>query len=113
MNAFAMKADSQAPLLEIKDVTKRFGGLVALDKVSFSLTPGEIIGLIGPNGAGKTTLVNVITGMQQADSGEIFFQGTPLHRLAAYQIARRGIGRTTQSAWPPSSMESPLSANAT
>jgi branched-chain amino acid transport system ATP-binding protein len=100
MSAFAMKADSQAPLLEVKDVTKRFGGLVALNKVSFSLTPGEIIGLIGPNGAGKTTLVNVITGMQQVDSGEVFFQGTPLHRLAAYQIARRGIGRTFQIVQP-------------
>jgi branched-chain amino acid transport system ATP-binding protein len=100
MNAVAMKADSQAPLMELKGVTKRFGGLVALNNVSFSLRPGEIIGLIGPNGAGKTTLVNVITGMQQADSGEISFQGTPIHRLAAYQIARRGIGRTFQIVQP-------------
>jgi branched-chain amino acid transport system ATP-binding protein len=95
-----MKADAQAPLMELKGVTKRFGGLVALNEVSFALRPGEIIGLIGPNGAGKTTLVNVITGMQQADSGEIFFQGTPIHRLAAYQIARRGIGRTFQIVQP-------------
>jgi branched-chain amino acid transport system ATP-binding protein len=90
----------QAPLMELKGVTKRFGGLVALNKVSFALRPGEIIGLIGPNGAGKTTLVNVITGMQQVDSGEIFFQGTAIHRLAAYQIARRGIGRTFQIVQP-------------
>ena len=100
MNAVAMKADSQAPLMELKGVTKRFGGLVALNGVSFALKPGEIIGLIGPNGAGKTTLVNVITGMQQADSGEIFFQGAAIHRLAAYQIARRGIGRTFQIVQP-------------
>jgi branched-chain amino acid transport system ATP-binding protein len=100
MNAVAMKADSQAPLMELKGVTKRFGGLVALNNVSFALRAGEIIGLIGPNGAGKTTLVNVITGMQQADSGEVFFQGTPIHRLAAYQIARRGIGRTFQIVQP-------------
>jgi branched-chain amino acid transport system ATP-binding protein len=100
MNAVAMKADSQAPLMQLKGVTKRFGGLVALNDVSFALRAGEIIGLIGPNGAGKTTLVNVITGMQQADSGGIFFQGVPIHRLAAYQIARRGIGRTFQIVQP-------------
>ena len=86
--------------MELKGVSKRFGGLVALNDVSFALKPGEIIGLIGPNGAGKTTLVNVITGMQPADSGEVFFQGTPIHRLAAYQIARRGIGRTFQIVQP-------------
>jgi branched-chain amino acid transport system ATP-binding protein len=100
MNAIAMKADSQASLMELKGVTKRFGGLVALNNVSFALRPGEIIGLIGPNGAGKTTLVNVITGMQQADSGEIFFEGAPINRLPAYQIARRGIGRTFQIVQP-------------
>jgi branched-chain amino acid transport system ATP-binding protein len=100
MNPVAMKADAAAPLMELKGVTKRFGGLIALNKVSFALRPGEIIGLIGPNGAGKTTLVNVITGMQQVDSGEIFFQGTAIQRLAAYQIARRGIGRTFQIVQP-------------
>lgn len=100
MIAFAANADSQTPLMQLSGVTKRFGGLVALNNVSFTLMPGEIIGLIGPNGAGKTTLVNVITGVQQVDSGEIFFQGAPIHSLAAYQIARRGIGRTFQIVQP-------------
>jgi branched-chain amino acid transport system ATP-binding protein len=100
MNALAARADTQTPLMQLCGVTKRFGGLVALNNVSFALMPGEIIGLIGPNGAGKTTLVNVITGTQQVDSGEIFFQGVPIHRLAAYQIARRGIGRTFQIVQP-------------
>jgi branched-chain amino acid transport system ATP-binding protein len=100
MISVAANADSSMPLMQISGVTKRFGGLVALNNVSFALMPGEIIGLIGPNGAGKTTLVNVITGMQQVDSGEIFFQGAPIHRLPAYQIARRGIGRTFQIVQP-------------
>jgi branched-chain amino acid transport system ATP-binding protein len=100
MNALAMKAASQAPLMRVAGVTKRFGGLVALNNVSFDLTPGEIIGLIGPNGAGKTTLVDVITGVQRPDSGEIFFEGERIDRARAYQIARRGIGRTFQIVQP-------------
>ena len=100
MNALAMKAASQAPLMRVAGVTKRFGGLVALNNVSFDLTPGEIIGLIGPNGAGKTTLVDVITGVQRPDAGEIFFEGERIDRARAYQIARRGIGRTFQIVQP-------------
>jgi branched-chain amino acid transport system ATP-binding protein len=100
MNAFAMATDSQTPLMQVSGVTKRFGGLVALNDVSFDLMPGEIIGLIGPNGAGKTTLVNVITGMQRPDSGQIFFEGGRIDRAHAYQIARRGIGRTFQIVQP-------------
>jgi branched-chain amino acid transport system ATP-binding protein len=100
MNAFAIRAESQAPLMRVSGVTKRFGGLVALNNVSFDLVPGEIIGLIGPNGAGKTTLVNVITGMEQPDSGKIFFEGERIDRARAYQIARRGIGRTFQIVQP-------------
>jgi len=86
--------------MRLSGVTKRFGGLVALNKVSFDLMPGEIIGLIGPNGAGKTTLVNVITGVQRPDSGEVFFEGERIDRIAAYKIARRGIGRTFQIVQP-------------
>jgi branched-chain amino acid transport system ATP-binding protein len=86
--------------MRVAGVTKRFGGLVALNKVSFDLVPGEIIGLIGPNGAGKTTLVNVITGVEQPDAGEIFFEGWRIDRVPAYQIARRGIGRTFQIVQP-------------
>jgi branched-chain amino acid transport system ATP-binding protein len=100
MNALAMKAASQAPLMRVAGVTKRFGGLVALNNVSFDLTSGEIIGLIGPNGAGKTTLVDVITGVQRPDAGEIFFEGERIDHARAYQIARRGIGRTFQIVQP-------------
>ena len=87
-------------LMQIAGVTKRYGGLVALNNVSLDLTPGEIIGLIGPNGAGKTTLVNVITGVQQPDEGTITFEGKRIERTPAYQIARRGIGRTFQIVQP-------------
>ena len=87
-------------LMQIAGVTKRYGGLVALNNVSLDLTSGEIIGLIGPNGAGKTTLVNVITGVQQPDEGTIAFEGRRIERMPAYQIARRGIGRTFQIVQP-------------
>jgi branched-chain amino acid transport system ATP-binding protein len=100
VSAFASKPVSEAPLMKVAGVTKRFGGLLALNDVSFDLIPGEIIGLIGPNGAGKTTLVNVITGMQRPDSGEIFFEGRRIDRTPAYRIARRGIGRTFQIVQP-------------
>jgi branched-chain amino acid transport system ATP-binding protein len=100
MSALAEQAIVPAPLMQIEGVTKRYGGLVALDNVSLELAPGEIVGLIGPNGAGKTTLVNVITGVQQPDAGKILFEGHRIDRLPAYQIARRGIGRTFQIVQP-------------
>ncbi len=88
------------PLLQVSHITKRFGGLVALRDVSFDLSGGEIVGLIGPNGAGKTTLVNVITGVERADRGTIEFEGERIDGLPAYQIARKGIGRTFQVVQP-------------
>jgi len=100
MSALAHEANAPAPLMRIENVTKRYGGLVALDNVSLSLVPGEIIGLIGPNGAGKTTLVNVITGVQRPDEGKIFFEGGRIDRMPAYRIARHGIGRTFQIVQP-------------
>jgi branched-chain amino acid transport system ATP-binding protein len=100
MNALAQQVAVATPLLQVAGVTKRYGGLVALNNVSLALTQGEIIGLIGPNGAGKTTLVNVITGVQQPDEGEILFEGKRIDRTPAYQIARRGIGRTFQIVQP-------------
>jgi branched-chain amino acid transport system ATP-binding protein len=100
MNALAQQATPAPPLMQIVGVTKRYGGLVALNRVSLALTQGEIIGLIGPNGAGKTTLVNVVTGVQQPDEGEILFEGKRIDRTPAYQIARRGIGRTFQIVQP-------------
>ncbi|GAC1539510.1 MAG: ABC transporter ATP-binding protein [Herpetosiphon sp.] len=84
-------------VLEGRSITRRFGGLVAVDGVSFSVTDGEIFGLIGPNGAGKTTLFNVMTGMQRASSGSLQFRGREISRLPAHKIARLGMARTFQN----------------
>ncbi len=89
-----------APLMQLSHVTKRYGGLVALNDVTLDLAPGEIVGLIGPNGAGKTTLVNVITGTQEPDEGTITFEGERIDRTPAYRIARHGVGRTFQIVQP-------------
>lgn len=88
------------PLLELREVSRRFGGLAAVNNVSLSVRPGEIIGLIGPNGAGKTTLVNVITGVHPASSGSVLFNGRDVTRCAPWQAARAGIGRTFQIVQP-------------
>jgi branched-chain amino acid transport system ATP-binding protein len=85
------------PLLETKDLTVKFGGLTALDEVTFSIKRGEILGLIGPNGAGKTTCFNAITGVYRPTSGSVTFDGSPLGRIKRYQITRRGIARTFQN----------------
>ena len=82
--------------LEVKDISRHFGGILALNRVSFQLDQGGITSLIGPNGAGKTTLINVITGLYPADQGRIHFQGENIAGLAAHSIAARGIGRTFQ-----------------
>jgi len=84
-------------LLETKDLTVKFGGLTALDAVSFSIKRGEILGLIGPNGAGKTTCFNAITGVYRPSSGSVTFDGEPLGRIKRHQITRRGIARTFQN----------------
>ena len=83
-------------VLEIKDVTKRFGGVTAVNRCSLALAPGKIYGLIGPNGSGKTTLFNCITGLDPRDTGEIHFRGDRIDGLKPHQVARRGIGRTFQ-----------------
>ncbi|AZG09737.1 ABC transporter ATP-binding protein [Pigmentiphaga sp. H8] len=83
-------------ILEIRNVTRRFAGLVAVNQVSFTLGEGEILGLIGPNGAGKTTLVSLISGTLAPTNGEILYQGKPISHLPAYRRARQGIGRTFQ-----------------
>jgi branched-chain amino acid transport system ATP-binding protein len=85
------------PTLEAKQLTRRFGGLVAVNNVSFAVNPGEIFGLIGPNGAGKTTLFNLITGLIQPSSGQLLHQGEEISRLRPFQIANRGIARTFQN----------------
>ena len=84
-------------LLEVDDVTIKFGGLTALDSVTFDIREGEILGLIGPNGAGKTTCFNVMTGVYQATSGQVRFDGTPLGRMKKYKITKLGIARTFQN----------------
>ncbi|MBB3606834.1 branched-chain amino acid transport system ATP-binding protein [Mycolicibacterium sp. BK556] len=84
-------------LLATKDLTVKFGGLTALDSVSFDIKRGEILGLIGPNGAGKTTCFNAITGVYRPSSGSVTFDGAPLGRIKRHQITRRGIARTFQN----------------
>jgi branched-chain amino acid transport system ATP-binding protein len=84
-------------LLELEDVTRTFGGVVALDGVSMGVGEGEIAGLIGPNGAGKTTAFNVVTRLYAPDSGRIGFDGEDLLRLRAHRIVERGIARTFQN----------------
>lgn len=84
-------------LLEVRGVGKVFGGLAALNEVSFALDQGEILGLIGPNGAGKTTLFNVITAFLVPTSGEIFFEGQKISGLKAHAITQKGINRTFQN----------------
>jgi branched-chain amino acid transport system ATP-binding protein len=90
-------APDRAPILEVKGITKRFGGLVALSEVSFSINKGEIYGLIGPNGAGKTTLFNVLTGIYRQDEGEFRFERSLLRNATPDRIARLGIARTFQN----------------
>jgi branched-chain amino acid transport system ATP-binding protein len=87
-------------ILELKDVSKRFGGITALSNVSLSLSEGEIVALIGPNGAGKTTLVNAITGTHNASSGKVLFQGKDVTAQQPYQAARSGLARTFQVVQP-------------
>jgi branched-chain amino acid transport system ATP-binding protein len=91
-------------LLELEDVTRRFGGLNAVEGVSFSVAQGEILGLIGPNGAGKTTLINLITGVHPANRGAVRFDGLDITRRRPYQIARMGLARTFQIVQPFSKM---------
>jgi branched-chain amino acid transport system ATP-binding protein len=86
-----------APILEVEGITKRFGGLVALSQVGFSINKGEIYGLIGPNGAGKTTLFNVLTGLYRHDEGRFRFEGNVLENMTPDRIAALGIARTFQN----------------
>ena len=94
----------EAALLELKGVTKRFGGVAALNGVDISVTRGEILGMIGPNGAGKTTLLNCISGVYKPDAGEIRWQGMPIQGMRPHRVAKLGIGRTFQIVKPFGSM---------
>jgi len=84
-------------LLSVENVTRRFGGIVALADVSLDAEAGEIVGLIGPNGAGKTTVFNVITRLYRPQSGDVVFAGSSLLRIRPHRIVRRGIARTFQN----------------
>lgn len=85
------------PLLEVKELSKDFGGLRAVSNFSLEIQPGEIVGLIGPNGAGKTTVFNLITGLIAPSSGKIIFQGEDITGLPPFKISRKGIARTFQN----------------
>jgi branched-chain amino acid transport system ATP-binding protein len=87
-------------LLEVANVTKRFGGVVAVNSVSFTATPAQITGLFGPNGAGKTTLFNIIAGADAPDAGRVSLEGRDVTRLPVFRRARLGIGRTFQIVRP-------------
>lgn len=83
--------------LKVDNITKRFGGIVAVDKVSFEVEKGEIVSIIGPNGAGKTTIFNMLTGVYAIDDGEIVFDGNPIHNHKPQDIVKAGISRTFQN----------------
>jgi branched-chain amino acid transport system ATP-binding protein len=92
------------PLLEVRGVTKSFGGFTALDQVSINVARGERFGLIGPNGSGKTTLINCVSGVLRQDGGSIRFDGSDISQLPAYQRTRCGIARSFQIPRPFASM---------
>jgi len=93
----SMQRQTPPPLLEIRDIAVWFGGIVALDGVSFTVAPGEIRGMIGPNGAGKTTLFNCISRLYAPNRGQVLFEGRSLLKAPPHRIAAMGIGRTFQN----------------
>ena len=84
-------------LLDVRELSVRFGGVVALDRVSFSVDSGEVVALIGPNGAGKTTLFNVITRVYRPSSGSVLLDGEPVSRMPSHDVIRHGLARTFQN----------------
>jgi branched-chain amino acid transport system ATP-binding protein len=94
------RAHAAAGVLEVQELSCAFGGVRAVDGVTFTLRPGEIVGLIGPNGAGKTTLVNLITGVVRPSSGVVRFEGRDVTRQRPWQAARQGLARTFQVVQP-------------
>jgi len=91
---------SAAPLLEVRGLTKRFGGVTANREVSFRVAPGELVGIIGPNGAGKSTLFDLLTGFLRADAGTVALDGRDITGLRPDMVSRRGVGRTFQKLKP-------------
>ncbi|MEJ2024107.1 MAG: ABC transporter ATP-binding protein [Deltaproteobacteria bacterium] len=88
------------PLLQVSQLRKAFGGVQAINQVSFNVSPGELLGIIGPNGSGKTTIVNLITGFVKPTSGEIIYKGTTITNWPPHRIVRLGIARTFQMVKP-------------
>jgi len=91
---------NSAPFLHVEDLSKAFGGVQAVSRISFDLHQGELLGIIGPNGSGKTTTVNLITGFVKATSGRVVYKGRDITRWAPYKIVRLGIARTFQMVKP-------------
>jgi ABC-type branched-subunit amino acid transport system ATPase component len=94
------KMKEETPFLKVTSLTKQFGGVRAVDSVSFDLKKGEILGVIGPNGSGKTTLVNLITGFVKPDAGKVFYQGRDITGMMPHRIADLGIARAFQMVKP-------------
>src|ERR1700742_2606462 len=92
-----LRTGSATPLLAVHDVSVVFGGIVALNGISFDMQRGQILGLIGPNGAGKTTLFNCLSRLYQPSKGDILMEGRSILKRPAYKIAEIGIGRTFQN----------------
>ena len=99
-----MAGETQAPLLRISALTKRFGGFTALDNVSVDIPPGQRFGLIGPNGSGKTTLINCISGAFRTEPGTVTFRDEDITRLPPHIRTRRGVARSFQIPRPFRSM---------
>src|SRR3989454_1857112 len=99
-----MTATTSTPILQVRDATKRYGGVMAVQDISFDVYTGEIMGLIGPNGAGKTTLINLITGTVRPTRGTIELDGRPLNGLKPHAIGRMGVARTFQIVRPFANM---------
>jgi branched-chain amino acid transport system ATP-binding protein len=95
-----MRPPREVPLLKVKGISKRYGGVTAISGLSFNLARGEVLGVIGPNGAGKTTLLNLITGYSAPNEGSILLEGKELRGLTPYQICRLGVARTFQVVRP-------------
>lgn len=91
-----MPVENSAPFFSVEGLAKHFGGVHAVEDLSFTLSSGEILGLIGPNGSGKTTTINMVTGALKPDAGAIVVEGTDMARSAAHLYARRGVARTFQ-----------------
>jgi branched-chain amino acid transport system permease protein len=93
----ATRSPSTEKILSLRDVAKKFGGVVALDGIDLEIGAGELVGIIGPNGSGKTTLINVVSGLYRPDSGQVVFDGQDITGQPPFRIARAGIGRGFQT----------------